>query len=496
VLAALKRLSGDTLIYGTSTVVSRFLTFLLVPFYTNLLAPGELGVYSAIYSWIAFVSIVFTYGMEAAYFRFAADSVNDKKKFSAPFITLLGSSLFFAVIIVALKPVLNEFVNPYHTVASSTMNTIVVCSVSILFFDALSILPFAALRLQHKPARFAVLRFINIFLQVVLNLLFVAFLHYGVAGIFLGNAIASVATFIIILPTIRGLFAWTYSRAIMREFLGFGLPYVPSSLSTIALQVIDRPIMQRLTNDPTVGIYSANYRLGTIMMVFVSMFEYAWRPFFLQYARQPDAKRVFSRVLTYFTLAAAAIFLIVSFFVGDLARIVIWNHHSIIDRRYWGGLTIVPIVLAAYIFNGFYTNFIVGIYVEKRTRLLPVITGVAALSNIIGNLIMIPIFGIAGAAWATFISYALMAVMIYRMTQPFYPMQYEWGRIGKIASVTLGAFLLSSIAQNFAAGAAMQLMNVLLLALTGAAFFFLKFFSPGELSGMQGMLRGFIIRAK
>ena len=395
-----------------------------------------------------------------------------------------------------MAPLLNGIVNPHHTITAETLDRAVMLCAAILLFDALAILPFAAIRLQHKPVRFAVLRFVNIFLQVSLNLILVAWLHFGVVGIFLGNAIAATATFFLLMPTINKLFAWTYSRTLMREFLRFGLPYIPSSLSTIALQVIDRPIMQYLTDDPTVGIYQANYRMGTIMMVFVSMFEYAWRPFFLQYAHQPDAKRVFSRVLTYFTLAAAVIFLVVSFYVGNLARIVVYNNHSIIDPRYWSGLSIVPIVLAAYIFNGFYTNFIVGIYIEKRTKLLPIITGVAALSNIVGNFIMIPLFGIAGAAWATFISYALMAWMIYRMTHPFYPMEYEWGRIGKIGVVLVGAFSISLVAQEYTTGALLDAVKLVLLAGATAAFFYMKFFSAGELSGLQTLIRGFVPRPK
>lgn len=431
--------------------------------------------------------------MEAAYFRFAADkdAVHDKTIFSTPFLSLVTTSVVFSLIIIVLRSWLGALVNPYHTIHPETMDTVVELSTVILFFDTLCILPFASLRLQHKPIHFSVLRFINIFLQVVLNVLFVVGLRYGIMGIFLGNALASVITFLCITPVIAKLFAFSFSKKTLYEFLSFGLPYVPSALSTIVLQVIDRPIMQHLTDDAHVGIYSANYRLGTIMMIFVSMFEYAWRPFFLQYASQPDAKRVFSRVLTYFTLIGAAIFLLVSFFVGDIAGIAIFGKHTIIDARYWSGLSIVPIVLAAYIFNGFYTNMIVGIYIEKRTKLLPLITGAAALSNIVGNFILIPLMGIAGAAWATFISYALMAYLIYRVTQGFYPMNYEWNRILKIGMVMIAAFALSLVAQSFAAGVLLIACKIVLLVLVGAAFFALKFFSKGEIATLKTMAGGF-----
>ena len=438
------------------------------------------------------MNIIFSYGMEAAYFRFAADkdSVRDKTIFSTPFLSLLTTSVVFSLIIISLRSWLGGLVNPYHTVSAGTIDGIIALSASILFFDALTILPFASLRLQHKPVHFSVLRFINIFLQVVLNVLFVVGLRYGIMGIFLGNALASFITFLCISPVVVQLFSFSFSKKVLMEFLSFGLPYVPSAISTIVLQVIDRPIMQHLTDDAHVGIYSANYRLGTIMMIFVSMFEYAWRPFFLQYASQPDAKRVFSRVLTYFTLIGAVIFLLVSFFIGDIAHFDILGRHTIIDHRYWGGLPIVPIVLAAYIFNGFYTNMIVGIYIEKRTKLLPLITGAAALSNIIGNFILIPLMGIAGAAWATFISYALMAYLIFRATQGFYPMTYEWDRIVKIGLIMLAAFCLSLVAQSYAEGMLLISYKILLLALVAGAFFAFKFFSKGEIATLKTMFGG------
>lgn len=436
--------------------------------------------------------------MEAAYFRFAADkdSVHDKLKFSAPFILITVSSLVFSLGIVLLRAWLGGAANPHHTESVATMNLVIELCAAILFFDTMTILPFCSLRLQHKAVRFATIRLTYIFLQVVLNLYFVVILHAGIAGIFWGNAISSAVTFFMLTPTIAKLFSFVFSKKIIVEFLQFGLPYVPSSLSTMVLQVFDRPILQRLTDDPTVGIYQANYRLGTIMMVFVSMFEFGWRPFFLQYASQPDAKRLFSRVLTYFSLIAAGIFLVVSFFVGDIARMNIYGNHTIIDSRYWSGLSIVPIVLAAYIFNGFYTNMIVGIYIEKRTKLLPLITGAAAASNIVGNIILIPLFGIAGAAWATFISYALMAFMIFRATQPFYPMDYEWGRIVKIGAVTLSTYVISLAIQQFVRGTAMEAINIVLLALVGVTFFVMKFFSAGEMGVLQTMFKGFGVRQK
>jgi O-antigen/teichoic acid export membrane protein len=256
------------------------------------------------------------------------------------------------------------------------------------------------------------------------------------------------------------------------------------------LQVIDVQIMRGLTDEAHVGIYRANYRLGIAMMVFVSMFEYAWRPFFLQYGSKPDAKQVFARVLTYFTVAAAALFLLVSFFVEPLAHFQILGR-TVIDSRYWSGLTIVPIVLAAYIFNGWYTNFIAGVYLEKRMKQLPWITGVAAASNIVGNFILIPMYGITGAAWATFISYALMAGLLYSSTRRYFPVKYEWGRIMLIAGATLVVFGAESILRSMFTGGVLLSARIGLLVVFVVSFFAMPFFSTDERTFVKGLLSRF-----
>lgn len=462
-------------------MISRFLTFLLVPFYTHVLVPGEYGIVALAYTYIAFFGIVFNYGMESAYFRFAAGENErfDRTTFSTPFVSLLVSSILLAALTVAFAPALARLVDPHGSVAYDTMTRAVQCCAGILLCDTLCVLPFAALRLQHRPVRFSVIRVLSISLQVGLNIVFLVVLHWGVIGIFIGNMISAAITLVMLSPTIIRMFTPVFSKALWKELLAFGLPYLPSGLSLMMLQVIDRPILQALTDDAHVGIYQANYRLGIVMMVFVSMFEFAWRPFFLQHASQPDAKRVFARVLTYFTVAGAMLFLAVSFYVEPMAHLPLFGR-TLIDAKYWSGLTIVPIVLAAYLFNGWYTNMIAGVYIEKRTRQLPWITGVGAASNVVANVLLIPSFGIAGAAWATLISYALMSAMMFLSTRRYYPVPYEWRRIGLIAIATLVFFCAEMYLRTALSGGALQGVRLVLLTLFVASFFVMRFFSPDE----------------
>ncbi len=465
----LSRLSADTVVYGTSTVISRFLTFLLVPYYTNVLAPGAYGIVGTTYTYIAFFSIIYGYGMEAAYFRFAADAAPNRAQdtFRTPFLALLLTSTVITLLLVLLPVPAAELINQHGSVASSEMATAVRLTGIVLFFDTLCLLPFAALRLEHKATRFASIKLVNVALQVGLNVVFLTVLHTGITGIFFGNAIAAAATFALLLPVAARALPVRFDRSLFRDMLRFGIPYLPSGISLMMLQVIDRPILQALTDDAHVGIYQANYRLGIVMMVFVSMFEYAWRPFFLQYASRPNARRVFALVLTVFAGVAGGLLLLVSFFVGDIARIPLGGR-TIINAQYWGGLTIVPIVLAAYIFNGFYTNFIAGIYIEKRTRLLPIVTGIGAAVNIAANFAFIPVWGIAGAAWATFIAYAVMALALYLITRRIYEVPYEWGRIALILGATGVCFTAAALTATAGASEAPWWMRIALLLVYGA----------------------------
>jgi O-antigen/teichoic acid export membrane protein len=230
--------------------------------------------------------------------------------------------------------------------------------------------------------------------------------------------------------------------------LKFGIPYLPAGLASMVIQVIDRPILQKLTNESTVGIYSANYKLGIFMMLYVSMFQYAWQPFFLNNAKEKNAKEIFSKVLTYFVLVGAVVLVFISLFIDDLVKIQIF-HKSIIQAAYWSGLNIIPIVLLAYLFNGIYVNLTAGIFIESKTQYIPYITGIGALVNVVCNFLLIPVMGITGAAFATLASYLFMAAGLYFVVQRFYKIEYEFNKLLKIfAALFISALIFYFLAMN------------------------------------------------
>lgn len=468
----IKQLGKETAIYGISTIIGRFLNFLLVPFYTNVLKPDQYGVVTTIYAYIAFLNVIYSYGMESAYLRYASslEIGNKKENFSTPFISLFLTSLLFSSLIHFFSDQIAKLIDipPKYAVC-------IRYSAWILFFDAVSIIPFAYLRLESKALMFSTIKVLNIIVNVALNIFLLLKLNLEIYGIFISNLIASALTFALLLPVILQNFSLTFLKNLYTELLKFGLPYIPSGLSAMVIQVVDRPILKALTNDETVGIYQANYRLGIFMMLFVSMFDYAWRPFFLKNASRPDAKILFSRVMTYFVLSASFLFLAVSFFISDIVKIKIFGRY-IIHPDYWSGLDIVPIVLLGYLFNGIYVNLIAGIYIEKKTSYLPYITGIGAIANIAGNYILIPYFGIYGSAWATFISYFVMAVSLFFIVQKIYPIQYEYMKLIKIGTATISCFALYKFANPSLIQLTPTLLKLILLIVFFIFLLVLKFF--------------------
>jgi O-antigen/teichoic acid export membrane protein len=432
------KLGKEAAIYGLSSIVGRFLNFLLVPFLTNYLLKAELGVYSYVYSYIAFAFVLYGYGMDSAYMRFAvsADAGDKKIKVSVPFVSLLITSLVLSSLITVYAAGISEVLG-----IGADRAHLVRYSAWILCFDTLAIVPFAYLRMENRAKLFAGLRVFNIVIYVALTIVGLVFLDLKLESLFIANLLASLITAIALIVVILPLLTFRFSGRLYREMLGFGLPYIPAGLAGIAIQVIDRPILKMLTDDATVGVYQAGYRLGVLMMLVVGMFDYAWRPFFLTHAKDEDAPKLFSKVFTYFVGFMMLVFVLGSLFVEDIARIPIAGRYFI-GPDFWGGLGIVPIVLLAYVFTGAYVNFVVGVYLEKKTKYLPYATGAGAIVNVVANFILIPKLGITGAAIATLLSYVVMAIGIYFPSQRLYHVQYEWGRVARLFLVALGVVLL------------------------------------------------------
>jgi O-antigen/teichoic acid export membrane protein len=482
----IKRLGAETAVYGLGTVAGRFLNFLLVPFYTNVLVPAEYGVVAYLYSLIAFANVVYWCGMEAAYFKFASEKPAPARPsfelFSTPFLAMLATSALLSGVLLLARGTVAGWVG-----LGAERGDLVGWTAGILFLDAIAIVPFAYLRLAHMAKMFAWVRFLGILSNVLLNVVLLTRNGLGVEGIFISGFVSSALTVLLLLPVIAAQVRPALDRRLLGAMLRFSLPTVPAGLALMALQVIDRPILRALTDDATVGIYQANYRLGIFMMIAVSIYDYAWRPFFFSHASDPGAKPLFSRVMTYLVLALSALFLAFVFFVPDIARLEFAGRHFI-HPRYWDGLGIVPVVMLGYFWLGVSTNLSAGIYIEKKTHYLPFINAAGALANVGMNFLLIPRFGIAGAAWATFLAYLGMAGILYAATRRVYPVDYEWDRLWKIVATAV-ALLLASLFLPEMGPLPGVIVKLLLLASFPVLLLLAEVFTKEEVAGLNRLLR-------
>jgi len=424
----LKELTKDTAIYGISTMVGRFLNFILVPLYTNIFPPADYGIIQLIYAYMAILNIVFIYGLDSAYLKFASfkDIGDDKDNFSTPYISVFGTSVLFVLLIVINISAIGTSLR-----IPTDYQYLIYLAAAILFLDANVVIPFLKLRLDRKAKIFSLFRIINICVNVLLNIYLILILKWGIEAILISNLVASFVSLLLVSFTIIKNFRIKFHLPLFKRLFKFGIPFLPAGFAIMLIQVIDVPILEKLTDLQTVGIYKANYKLGIFMMLFVNMFQFAWQPFFLQNAKEPNAKEMFSKVLTYFTLVGSVILIVLSLFITDIAQIKI-SGFSLIGFEYWAGLHIVPFILLAYLINGMHTIFSAGIYIEEKSIYVPVITGIGALINVVLNFLFIPVLNITGAAIAALVSYLFIGLGYYFVAQKFFKVKYELKRIGHI----------------------------------------------------------------
>lgn len=418
---ALRNLGKETAVYGIATVLARLLSFLLLPLYTHFLSPVDFGVLATLLAYVAFLNVVYLRGMDLAYMRHPDD-------FSTPFWSVAASSLALSGLILLLA-------RPLAAAAGLAPGSagLVAAAAGILAFDAACGVPFSLLRIQHRAAAYSAVRTANIAINLLLNYVFLVRLGMGAWGVFLAYLIASASTFAMLAPVSAVNLRAVFSGVRHRELLSFSLPLLPASLSSMAVQVIDRPILAALTDDATVGLYQANYKLGVAMMLFVNMFDAAFKPFFLERRKDPLLDGLLAKVLTYFVLAGAFILLAVSFFIEAVAAFPLPGGRSLIHPAYWPGLGVVPVVLGGYLLNGIYYNFLAPATLARRTDLIAWAAFLGAGVNVGANLLWIPRWGIMGAAWATFAAYGAMAVALYFAGRRLRAVPYEWGRLALIA---------------------------------------------------------------
>ncbi|HAZ08574.1 MAG TPA: hypothetical protein DCZ01_08660 [Elusimicrobia bacterium] len=435
-LRELRGLARETAVYGLSTVLGRMLSFLLTPLFTHMLDRSESGVVQTAYAYIAFLTVVYGLGLDVAYLRLGRrDGRADDEAFGAG---LLG----VAVTALAASVLLHFFCVPVARVIGvpAELAVIVRYGAWILAVDAVMLMPYAELRGSHRAAAYAGVKLVGIALNLALAWIFVRLMGLGVRGVFLANLAASGATLAMLAPVIAARLGRPNATR-LRSMLSFGLPLALAGVGSMIVQVADRPLLSHLAGLATAGLYGSCYKLGIFMMLLVGMFDQAWKPFILERADRPDADALIARVLTYFCVAAAGAFLAVAFFVEAAAKAPVFFGSPLFHPAYWDGLVIVPIVTLGYLFNGLYFVMLAPLMLDRRTGAVGAATWTGAAVNVAANLLLIPRFGMEGAAWATCGAYAAMAAAAWALGRVTRAVPYEWRRLAALTAWTSALWL-------------------------------------------------------
>jgi len=478
--ASIKRLTSHSAVYGISTILGRAISFLLLPLYTHYLSQEAYGVVSLVLAYLGIMTIISTYGVDAAFLRYYILAGHEEEKCH------IFNTGFWSVLLMSAIILLSSFLFATPLAGwlldSNSYRHIIILMAGILLFDSMMIIPFLLLRAEERSALFVILKVANVMVNFGATWFFVVKLGRGVTGVFEANLISSVFTFLTVLPVSLRHLRPTMRRTVYLDLLKFGLPYLPSTLSVYFVDVIDRFILKQLTDVATVGLYSAGCKLGMLMNLMIAAFRFAWHPFFLSTSKEPNARAIFARIFTLFMLVCAVCFLGASLFINELVRFQIGSQ-TLFGEDYWNSTSVVPAVLLAYIFFGAYVNFIIGIHLEKKTHYLPFITGLAAAVKIAATYALVPVLGMNGAALGTTLAYIAMATALYMVAQRLYYIRYEWNRLLKLVLATAVVFVL-----GYWIWTAPWQKAILLIAFP-MVLFLIGFFERGEMKRVASLFK-------
>ena len=462
----LEKLAKQTAIYGISTIVGRFLSYLLTPYYTRVFGQAEYGIITDIYALIPFALVVLTMGMESGYFRFAAKAdaaggdvrAAKKRLFSTVWgITSLAAVAFFAAVAALREPIARAMGEAY--VAHPEY---VVLVGAIVMFDVASCIPFSRLREQGRAGRFVTLKMLNIVLQTGLAFAFGAMglfaTEFGVGWAFVANLAASVITFASILPTTERTVP-KVDWLLLATVFSYSLPLLVSGVAGTANEFIDRQMIKYLVPENAMaqlGIYGAITKIAVVMMLFTQMYRLAAEPFFLANYRKDDFKAMNAAALKYYMIASMLIFLGIALFKDLFALIV--------GRDFRQGIFILPVVLGANVLSGVWLNLSFWYKREERTWLAIAVTFVGLIFTVLCNVALVPKYGYYGAAWARLASEAAMVAVSYWLNRRYYPTPYPMARIVEYVAVALAVYALSVVGERtIGAVGAQYALNALLV---------------------------------
>lgn len=433
-MAGLKSLAKDTAIYGLSSIVGRFLNYLLVPLYTAVIpaSTGGYGVVSNVYAYTALILVFLTFGMETGFFRFANKSGEHPEKVYANTLIFVGGlSLIFVILcMLFLHPISSLLEYPDHPDYIAMM-------VLVVALDSFQCIPFAYLRYKKRPIKFASIKLFNIVGNILLNLFFLllcpwldVYAHqlvswfyrpeYLVGYIFVSNLIMSLVQMFFFIPELRG-FSYRVDKVLLKQMISYSFPILVFGVVGILNQTIDKMIYPFLFDDRQeglvqLGIYSATSKVAMIMAMFTQAFRYAYEPFVFGKNKEGDNRKMYSAAMKYFFIFSLLAFLAVMFYM-DILRYMV-------ARDYWEGLSVVAIVMGAEIFKGIYFNLSFWYKLTDETQWGAYFSIIGCAVILALNIWLVPTYGYVASAWASVAGYGVITLLSYIIGQKKYPVSY------------------------------------------------------------------------
>jgi len=425
----------ESALYLFGLMLTRMVSFLLLPVYTNVFDQTQNGIITLAYALIGFLTIILPYGTDAALLNFYLKDEGERKSFftNAYFMVLCSNLVILGLIFLAKSNLAPLFLR------TNDPNVFVWCLL-ILFFDTLNALPLLIMKAEGRPLTFISFSLLNVGLMMGLNILLVVRLRMGIAGIFYSNIITSMLIWAGLLPSVLKRFdPRLVSGKHVRVLVKYGVPFLPSGIFAMILDLSDRWFLEYFTDMETVGLYGVGYKLAAIMLIFILAFNSAWQPFFLQQYRERNAPNIFARISVFAIGGLAFIWLFFSLWMDQIVRIQIQGKY-LIGEQFWSGTGVTPLIMLAYFFQALYLLQLPGIYILEKTRWAPVFRGLGAATNIILNIIFIPRFGMTGAAVATILACLAMAMVIWFFNRKHFPIAYNYWKIGAVIGLTAAAY--------------------------------------------------------
>lgn len=445
-MAEIRKLAGQTMWYGVSSIVARFLNYLLTPYLTKVLLGAEYGEMSLVYAAIPFMNVIFAYGLETAYFRYSRNKEEEQRVYSTATISLIVSTIIFFSLLLFFRHDVATFIS------LKEHPEFVTWSAYIIALDAITSLAFAKLRFQARPRKFAFVRVMSIIVNIVVVFFFLSLCPRlavkhpesmllklydpnisGVGYVIIANVVQSAFCLLLLWKEFFS-FKLEFDTKLWKEIITYSLPLVIVGLGGVINETADRIMLGWWSSAPDVkfevGAYSACYKLSILITLSVQAFRMAAEPFFFKVAGGENPQRVYARVMKFFIIAVCTMFLLVTLYLN------VWKYF-IQNEKMWIALGVVPILLLANMFLGIYYNLSIWFKLKNKTIAGALITLMGAGITVVINYFFIPKYGYMACAWATFACYGSMMLVAYLWGQKEYPIPYPVKKFLSYISVCL-----------------------------------------------------------